>query len=282
MLTVRWALILALSIVLAACAPAPPVAVPGPTEVPDAQVRSQAQTFQVLLTELYEHFLVAGPGAAQYISAEATPVQAAAELRAAVGLGDQASRFALATGTELARTAAASTPAARTREIQMEIRDVQVLGELDGTVVVATTVWQQHTAGQGPITEQTVTYAVGWRGEELASVSEVVSTGGVQGLDAGTGLSSPLGAVRRFVELVEEHDLEAIAHLSGGANTDEIALEVLASVIDSSEHTYVVALPQSAEGAVHVVYLVNTAGMVVGRFEVTIGQATEVVYFATV
>lgn len=280
MRVMRWSVALTLVVVLAACTPAAPVTVPEPTQAPDAQVRSQAQTFEVLLRELHEHFLVAGPGSAQYISHDATPAQAAAELKAEVGLGEQATQFALATATELSRTAAASTTAARIREVDLQIRDVEVLGDVDGRLVVATTVWHQRTARQGPISEQTVTYAVGWRGQELDSVADVLSTGAVRGLDSGSGLSSPLGAVRRYVELVEAQDFDAVAELSGGSNTDETSLDVLASVIDSSHSTHAVALPQETEGSVHVVYLINAAGMAVGRFEVTLARDTEVVYFA--
>lgn len=272
-----------LAVVLAACTPPAPVTVPEPTQAPDAQVQSQARTFEVLLSELYEHFLVSGPGAAQYISSDATPAQAAAELKAAVGLGDQATRFALATGTELARTAAAATTPGRVTEVEFEVRDVEVLGDVDGRLIVATTVWHQRAVRQGPTHEQTVTFAVGWRGEELDSVAEVLSSGSVRGLDSGSGLRSPLGAVRRYVELVEARAFDAVAQLSGGANTDAVALDVLASVVGSSESIFVVALPQATEGSAHVVYLINASGMVIGRFEVKLARAgsTEVVYYAT-
>ena len=56
---------------------------------------------------------------------------------------------------------------------------------------------------------------------------------------------------------------------------------MLGSVIDSSESIHAVTLPQETEGSAHVVYLINAAGMVVGRFEVTLARDTEVVYFAT-
>lgn len=277
---VRWVMGLAL-FVLVACSPAAPVVVPEPTQAPEAQVQAHAATFETMLREMYDHFLTTGTSDTQYISARATPAQAAAELREAIGLGDQAHRFVLATSTELARKAAATTSHGRVTEVDIKVQQTDVLGARDGELIVATTVMHRATSRRGPITEQAVTYAVGWRGEELTSVGEVVSSGSMRGTDTGSGLSSPLGAVRRFVELVEQGRFEAIEALSGGANDDPIALDVLASVVHSSEATHVVALPQLAEGSLHVVYLLNSADMVIGRFEVTLAGDTQVVYFPT-
>lgn len=165
--------------------------------------------------------------------------------------------------------------------MELEVRDARVLGGHDGQVIVETTVWQQLTSRRGPTLEETVTYAVGWRGQELASVRAILQDGNLRGLDTGAGLSSPLGAVRRFVELVEDADLEAIEELSGGANDDEIALDVLASVVESSEGTYAVALPQFSEGSNHLVYLINASDMVIGRFTVDLADPTQVVYHPT-
>lgn len=278
---VRWVLGLVL-LALVACTPAAPVTVPEPTAAPEAQIRAQTHAFETLLGELYGHFLVSRDAATEYISLGATPAQGAAELREAIDLGDQAHRFALGTAAELSRQAAASTLGEQVSEVELEVRDVDILGEHDGQVIVATTVWQQLTSRRGPTVEETVTYAVGWRGEELASVGAVISDGNLQGLDAGTGLSSPLGAVQRFVELVEDGNLEAITALSGGINDDEIALDVLSSVVQSSESVYAVTLPQHTEGSTYVVYLMNVSEMVIGRFQVDLADPTQVIYFPTV
>ncbi|HLS26341.1 MAG TPA: hypothetical protein VK063_10755 [Beutenbergiaceae bacterium] len=277
---VRWVLSLAL-LLLAACAPAAPVAVPEPTQAPDAQVQARATTFETMLREMYDHFLTSGTGSTQYISAGATPAQAAAELQQSIGLGEQAHRFALATSTELARKAAATTSHDRITDVEIQVSGAEVLGEENGQVIVATTIDHRVASRRGPIIEQTVTYAVGWRGEELFSVGELLSVGSLRGLDAGVGLSSPLGAVRRYVELVQDDQFDAVVTLSGGANDDPIAFDVLASVVNSSEATHAVTLPQQTEGSLHVVYLLNSAEMVIGRFEVTMSDPTQVVYFPT-
>ena len=277
---VRWVVSLAL-LGLVACAPAAPVTVPEPTPAPEAQIRAQTHAFETLMGELYGHFMLSGAPPTEYISPDATPAQGAAELREVIDLGDQAHRFALATATELSRQAAARTLGEQVSEVELEIRDVEILGEHDGELIVATTIWQQLTSRRGPIHEETVTYAVGWRGQELASVGALIMDGNQRGLDAGVGLSSPLGAAGRFVELVEDRDLEAIAALSGGANDDEIALDVLASVVQSSESTYAVTLPQHTEGSTYVVYLTNASDMVIGRFKVDLADPTQVVYHPT-
>lgn len=262
-------------LVLFACAAQPPVNVPQPAQVPQAQVRSQSESLRVLLEELHTQYLIGG--GAQYISADATPALAAAELDQAIGLGSQAIRFALATASELTRDPAAGSIA----EVTFDLRDVEVLGELDGRVIAATTIWQRVRPEQGSITEQEVTYAVGWEGEELVSVEELRTIGGEQGLDSGVGLSSPTGAVYRFVDLVQQRDFDAVRELSRGQNTNETTLEVLASVVDSSEEVFAVSLPQHSAGTLHVVYLVNAVDLVVGRFEVRLSDPTQVVFIPT-
>ncbi len=262
---------------LVACAPSASVVVPSETDVPQGQVQAQSENVVVLLSDLHENFLRGPDSDARYVSTEATPALATAELNQAIGLGAQAQRFTLATATELTRMDGAG----EYTDVEFEIRDLTVLGAEGDRVIVQTTVWQQFTPVQGPIFEQSVTYAVGWDGETLVSIEDVVRSGNERGLDGGTGLSSPLGAVDRFVDLVTERDFGAISQFSAGGNVNETTLEVLASVVDSSEAVYGVTLPQETEGSKYVVYLVNASDMVVGRFEVTLSQPTVVVFFPT-
>jgi len=267
---------------LAACAPGPPVTELEAVDAPAAQVQANSTTVEVLITELYAHFLAETEEISpQYISAEATPGVAAAELDEAIGLGPQAERFVIAAATELDRMAGATTTAGDITEVDIELRDAEVLGSHDGLVVVATTLLQRTISLHGPITEQAVTYAVGWDGDQLASIEAVIEEGAMRGLDSGSGLSSPIGAVQRFADLAEHQDYEAIEELSDGENVDETQLDVLASVIASAHGTHIVALPQETFGSTHVVYLLNAADMVIGRFEVALGEETVVVYYPT-
>lgn len=278
----RTIIVLALMTTLAAaCAPAAPVVELDDVEAPPAQVEAGAGTFRVLIADLYTHFLSDEDTQARYISEEATPALAMAELDGAIGLGAQAQRFVVATATELDRAASATTTAGDIVDVDIELRSTEVLGAHDGRTIVATTLLQRTVSQHGPITEQLVTYAVGWRGEELSSIEAVVGEAGSRGLDARTGLRSPQGAVGRFVELVVAHDYEAIEELSDGENTNTTTLDVLASVVDSAQGTETVTLPQENFGSEHVVYLLNAADMVIGRFEVELATPAVVVYFPT-
>src|SRR5699024_10893997 len=156
---VRVLLAIVLSATLMACTPAAPLTVPEPAPSPEDGVGSHAATFEVLMQELYTHFLVRGlSNQTQHISAESTPAQGTAELNDALDLGEHATYFTLATATELARKAAASTRTTYITEADVAVRDVEVLGEHEGRLVLGITLNQElRTQRDGPVSRQQVT-----------------------------------------------------------------------------------------------------------------------------
>src|SRR5690625_4270996 len=78
---------------LAACAPGPPVIELEAVDAPAAQVQANSTTVEVLITELYAHFLAETEEISpQYISAEATPGVRSEERRVGKECGCRRSR----------------------------------------------------------------------------------------------------------------------------------------------------------------------------------------------
>lgn len=256
-------------LLLTGCASAAPVTElgPAPADAPDPAVQVEALT--TALTEVYAHFLDASQTPTEIVSDDATVDVAVAELAQALPLGDGARRFLTATAFELGR----SQPDGDVTAVTMTPEAPRVVGSHDGEAVATVQMTQQTLRSSGPTTEENVTYALVLDGDSLADVRAWSG-----GLDSGVGLGSPTGAVLRFLQLVRADDLEAAQFFSGGVNT-ETQLQVLRTL--TGGRVSLLELPQARMGSAHLVYALDEAGRVVGRFEVLIGQETSVVYSPT-
>jgi hypothetical protein len=259
---------LAAVLLLSGCASAAPV-----TTLDDAPTRSIDPTAQVdvlttLLTEIYAHGLDAEGTPTTIVSAGATVAVAVNELTSALDLGEGARDFAAATAFELSRSDDGPV-----EEVEILTSGAEVVGGRDGQPVATVRVVLSTTRTSGPTTEAEVTYALLLDGDRLADVERWVP-----GLDSGVGLSSPIGAAQRFLDLVQQGDLEAARFFSDGVNTDA-ELQVLATATDRDTRLTEVAHAQL--GSAHVVYALDPDGGVLARFEVLLGSDTRVVYSPT-
>lgn len=257
-----------LVLALAGCASADPVVEvdPAPADAVDAGPAAEALT--VLLTEVTAHVEGATDTPTTIVSAGATVDVAVAELTDALDLGDGARDFAAATAFELALVDDGPVTT-----VEIEASDPVVVGSHDGMSVATVVVVQRTARSSGPVTETTVTYAIGVDGDRLADVMAWNP-----GLDSGVGLASPTGAAQRFIDLVRAGDLESARYFSGGVNTD-VELQVLAAAARGP--LALTELPQARMGSARVVYATDPDGRVVARFEVLLGSETKVVYSPT-
>lgn len=256
------------------CASADPVTGLDPAAADAADPTAAVADLTTVLTELSRHFLDVEPAdasdaATAIVSDGATVDVAVAELDESLDLGDGARDFAAATAFELSSTADA--PVA---EVEIVPDPATVVGSADGGTVATVEVMERRTPATGPITETSTTYAVVLDGDRLADVRSWKP-----GLDSGVGLDSPTGAVDRFLALVRDGDLDAVAYFSGGVNTGT-QVGVLGGLLETAR-TRLVELPQQRVGGLWVVYLVDESSRVLGRFEVTLAETTTVVYSPT-
>lgn len=266
---------------LCGCAPSGPVT---PLEPPlaapeDAQV--VAEEFVQVLDALYQHFLATQNGAG-VISEGATVATAVSELDEAYGLQSQVQAFAAATANELVRIAASTTTAGVPTDVDVRLDTVTAVGRLGARDFATVQVDTEIAHESGPISQERATYALGWSDADLAEVRAYVNDGGTRGLDSGVGLGSATGATGRFLELARDGNEAAIVAFSGGENFYEADLQVLRSLLEANDALTLVELPQFAMGATRLVYALNDMHLVIGRFEVTFGESTSVVYFPTV
>lgn len=259
----------------------------GPAVAPLAPLSSDApgsggtagETLVTVLSDLSARFTTRGEQPTQVVSADSTVQVAAEELTAALDLGDQAHAFVLAAGFELQREAAQASPLGRVESVNTEVID-DVPYTSDGTEVELVTVRQEIHRETGPITEVEAQFAVSWDGR-VSSIQAVIGTA-VLSLDRGVDLTTPRGAVHRFLDLVRDRDYEAIRRLSRDANATATLLDVLASLLGAARGIEVVTLPQARNDGMHTVYAVNDGGSVIARFDVTVGELIPtVVYFPT-
>lgn len=255
-------------LLLAGCASADPVGSldDAPSDAPDPS--GQVTILQTLLTEVYAHGLDATDTDTTIISDGATVDVAVAELTQALDLGDGARDFAAATAFEVS-----TTDDGEIAEVEIVPAEPQVVGSQDGMAVATVAVVLRTSRSAGATTEASATFALVLDGDRLADVAAWAP-----GIDTGVGLSSPAGAAQRFLDLVQDGDLEAARYFSDGVNTDT-QLQVLADATDGD--TTLTEVPQAQLGSAHVVYAIDPDGRVLGRFEVLLGAQTRVVYSPT-
>ncbi|UFU02339.1 hypothetical protein LQF12_12630 [Ruania suaedae] len=262
---------------MAACAPDPvhPVDAPG-----GATTSTGAVTEDVvdLLTEVARAFGT-DAAATQIVSGGAAPAIAATELAEALDLGEQPTAVAAA----LAHAWSAQEEA---RQVQVEVRSAEIVGAYQGDPVARVRVDTEVNRPDSPTRVTSADYLAVWDGGTLTMLAPWQEEDGRAVVDSGAGLSSPTGAVRRFLQLLEEERWAALADLSGGSSTDRTELEVLRSVVADADRVDLVqvVLPPSPEAAeepdAQVVYAVTSTRQVVGRFVVRV-EEREVVYERT-
>lgn len=260
--------VVATALALTGCASADPVVRMETSPSDGGDPAAATEVLTTVLTEIDAHFLAASQTPASIISAGATVDVAVAELTEALDLSDGVRDFAAATATEVSRDAQEAVTAV------VEPGEPAVVGAVDGDPVATVTLLQSVERDAGPTTETSTTYAMTLDGDRLADVGAWIP-----GLDSGTSLSSPLGAARRYLDLVAAGETEAVRYFSGGVNS-ESEIGVLATASDGVALT-LLELPQFQMGNGHVVYAVDGDGSVVGRFEVLLGSSTQVVYSPT-
>lgn len=259
----------ATALLLGGCASADPVRDLGATPT-GVDAAAATQTLATMLTEIDAHFLDATQTTPSIISNGATVDVAVAELTEALDLDDAARDFAAATAGEVSRSATEE----ETTSVSAEPGEPTVVGSVDGQPVATVTILQSATRPSGPTTETSTTFALTLDGDELADVGAWAP-----GLDSGVSLSSPTGAVQRYLDLARAGETDAVRYLSGDVNTaTEIGVLATTSAGVSGS---LVELPQFQMGSAHVVYAVDGDGRLVGRFEVLLGSSTNVVYSPT-
>ena len=270
-------------LVLTGCSPSSPIVELDATTAPPGEMDPQVDNFVTLMAELYAHFLVRDLDVEDptIISQDASVAVAVQELDDALSLDSQARDFAAATAFELSRLAGATSTAGDATGVTFDLRDAGVVGRYGARTIAAVTLRQRTTYESGPIIEESITYAVGWHDGSLSLVEPYLQDGAHRGLDSGVGLGSAIGAAERFLQLTGDGDWAAIRTLSNGANAYETDLAVFQSVLEASGPATLVQLPQFASGSTRLVYVLNSAGLVIGRFEVSLAGDTTVVYFPT-
>lgn len=263
---------------LAACA-GPATSPLAPRDGTGEEGKRPEHVLVTILTELQSHFTTRGEVPTQVISPDATVQVAAEELATELNLGEQAHDFAIAAGFEMQREAAQASPLGRAEGVEVEVIEDRAFVS-DESDVHLITVRQEVHRESGPISEMETQFAVTW--DERVTTIEAVTGTAVLALDNGVDLTTPRGAVRRFLELVEARDYEAVRRLSGEANANATVLDVFRSLLGAAGDYEILTLPQAQDGGENTVYVVNEAGTPIARFDVTVGSfIPTVVYFPT-
>ena len=260
-------------LLLAGCASADPVVSLDEVPAGSAEPTAQVADLQTLLTEVYAHGLEATGTETTIVSDGATVDVAVAELTQALDLGDGARDFAAATAFELGASGAGGGELADVAEVEVVTSEPSLVGSEDGLAVATVAVVLRVSRTAGPTAEESVTFALVLDGDRLVDVDAWAP-----GIDSGVGLSSPTGAAQRFLDLVQDGDLDAARYFSDGVNTDT-ELSVLAAA--TTGDTTLTEVPQARLGSAHVVYALDPDGRVLARFEVLLGSQTRVVYSPT-
>src|SRR5699024_2376858 len=113
------------------------------------------------------------------------------------------------------REAAQASPMGRVDAVDIDVID-DVPFTSDGAAVELITIRHEIHRETGPITEAESQFAVAWDGR-VSAIRAAVGTA-VLSLDRGVDLTTPRGAVHRFLDLAQAHDYEAIRRLSRDAN----------------------------------------------------------------
>ncbi|HLR27912.1 MAG TPA: hypothetical protein VK086_04405 [Ruania sp.] len=259
-------------LLLAGCA-APAYRDPGELTGPAPSTSGATAQLAQLLGELGSAFGTENADAAQIVGRDATVQVAVSKLRDALGFSDQV-------GATAAAWAQHWRSQARMRQVEITVEDAQLVGTWHGDPLAHVTV--RVTTSELPGQEETDSfgYAMAWSDGALQWIGPLTRTGGELMVDTGVGLSSPTGAVQRYLDLVEHGDWKALERFSAGANTDRTDLEVLGSVIAAAEDLYLVPMPDRDDGE-WTVYAVTGVSHVIGQFTVDL-DATRVVYKPTV
>ena len=242
---------------------------PEPPPEPAPSVSGASAEFTELLSEIATAFGTQERQGNELIDPDSTVQVAVADLRTQLQLSDQVAAVAAAWAQDWADR----DPVA---EVNVEVSDAQVVGSWRGDPLAQMTLTITTTGTPGPTTESEHEYLVSWRDGSLEYLAPLAREDGTVLVDAGIGLASPTGAVRRFLDLVRQSRWDALAHFSAGANSDRTELEVLRSVVEASPELHLVEMPMPADDGTRRVYAVTGIDQVVAQFSVDVPERTVV------
>lgn len=262
----------ALAVTLAGCAPAP-YREPGPLPEPVPSVTGPSAELGELLSAVANAFGTRDAPRDELVASGTTIQVAVAELREKLQLSDQVAAVAAAWAQQWAGQAPVT-------EVEVEVSGGQVVGTWGEDPLARVTVTTAVTGG-GASTQEQYDYLMAWHGGSLERLVPLVVDGGAPVVDTGVGLSSPTGAVHRYLDLVRQSRWDGLASFSAGANTDQTELAVLRSVVEAAGDVTLVEMPMADSEGTRTVFVVTAIDQVIAQFSVDVQNRT-VVYHSTV